>query len=166
VSLRLVEDDFSRCVDCDFKVPCIRAFDRLFIWFFFLRDLVFCWRDIVHVSRRNSWWKVELVESVLIDCQFWKVRNRDFDLFVRANIANLQIHYVVAFGINFRIDCLFSLFDCLVVFFLGFFFFLDDSFNSFVSKLCNKFVDTRIGVDGKTEINFQKLFRGISIYLL
>jgi hypothetical protein len=54
VSGRLVENDLSSCVNCDFKCPCVGAFHCLLVGLKFLKDFIFSWWDVVHVSRRDS----------------------------------------------------------------------------------------------------------------
>jgi len=108
---------------------------------------------------------VELIKSVLLDVQLLQVRNADFYFFTRPDVPDLHVHDVLAIGVDLRVHCLFSFLDGLLVLLLGLFFFLDCSFDSFVSELSHKFVDAGFWIDGETELNFEEFISRVDIPL-
>ena len=93
------------------------------------------------VSGRNSGRNLYFVEGVQTDVHFLHEGNQDGEFCLRRDVADFQVHHILAQWVNCSQHCLLSFFFGLLKLFLRLFFLLHYSFNFDLSELSLEFVD-------------------------
>ena len=81
------------------------------------------------------------------------------------HVTDFKRQDVLAVGVYFSVSCFPTLLYGFFVFFLGLFFFLDDSLNPRFSELSCELVDAGIRVDREVVLHFQELVGGVEVML-